>query len=457
MPTQKSSPSSSSLKLKRENVPSGRSFRGLTSRLSSGKFSKREALTAAAGLVVIAAVVIVFVSAAGLRKRINLSFQGTAGNVIRNSDGSLAFNSTTPGTPNTATGKFYIVGKQIVDPDGNVFRPMGANVALRQAPYLENNYIFNYFGTANDKSEQVKAWGWNTIRPNINCASTSNPSTTETLAGLDQLVNEYTAKKMVVMVTCRVVVGEDHPYTNGEIQASLPMIKTIAQKYKNNPYVWMNPFNEPTANQSGWINLNTKLYNDVRAAAPDMIYSPDLAGLGNQIETLVDGNLAADFGAGKCNILYDWHAYGFINGNYATEAQLQQYMIRLSEKKIAMIVGEFGDPLLQNGEPFMVRVDPKTDGIAGSPTQNRIAANAVLKYAAQLGYGMTWWIATGDQNNKITYSLTKDMTSPWTVTQANAATKLAPAGKLFWDVSHQSHNLGKFTGNIRDSGCASAQ
>jgi hypothetical protein len=126
MPTQKSSPSSSSPKLKRENVPSGRSFRGLTSRISSGKFSKREALTAAAGLVVIAAVVIVFVSAAGLRKRINLSFQGTAGNVIRNSDGSLAFNSTTPGTPNTATGKFYIVGKQIVDPDGNVFRPMGA-------------------------------------------------------------------------------------------------------------------------------------------------------------------------------------------------------------------------------------------------------------------------------------------------------------------------------------------
>ena len=30
------------------------------------------------------------------------------------------------------TGRFTIVGRQIVDPDGNVFVPMGANVAVRQ-------------------------------------------------------------------------------------------------------------------------------------------------------------------------------------------------------------------------------------------------------------------------------------------------------------------------------------
>ncbi len=456
MPTQKSSPSSSSLKLKRENVPSGRSFRGLTSRLSSGKFSKREALTAAAGLVVIAAVVIVFVSAAGLRKRINLSFQGTTGNVTRNSDGSLAFSGTTPGTPNTATGKFYVVGKQIVDPEGNVFLPMGANVGMRQSPQLERNYIFNYFGTANDKSEQVKAWGWNTIRPNINCNPGSNPSFADTMAGLDQLVNEYTPKKIVVMVTCRVDVSHDHPYNDGEIQASLPMVKAIAAKYKDYPYVWMNPYNEPIVNQSVWTPLNQSLYNDVRALAPNMMYVADLAGSGNQIETLVDGNLATTFGTGKCNVLYDWHAYGFING-FANDATHKDYITRLAAKNIAMIVGEFGDPLLQDGSPFIKRTNPGGDGIAGDPVQNRIAANAVIKYAPPAGYGLVWWIATGDRNDQITYSLTKDMTSPWTVTEANAATKLAPAGKAFWDASHQNHNLGKFTGNIRDSGCASAQ
>lgn len=367
--------------------------------------------------------------------------------------GGQAVRFAAPGS--TAPGKFYIVGKQIVDPDGNIFLPMGANVGMRQAPYLENNYLFNYFGTANDKSEAVKAWGWNTIRPNINCAPTSSPSAAETLAGLDQLVNEYTAKKLVVMVTCRVTVGVDYAYNSSQIQASLPMIKTIADRYKDNPYVWMNPFNEPTVNQSAWSALNQSLYNDVRARAPDMMYVADLAGLGNQIEALADTNMAADFGAGKCNVLYDWHAYGFING-YGNDATHQQYINKLVSKNLPMVVGEFGDPLKDDGSPLRA-TDPTVPGVAGNPDQNRIGANAVMSYGPSNGYGLIWWIATGDSNQGIVYSLTKDKSSPWTVTSANAATKLSPAGKRFWDLSHQNHNLGRFTGSLASSGCASAQ
>ncbi|RTK95343.1 hypothetical protein EKI60_00085 [Candidatus Saccharibacteria bacterium] len=358
-------------------------------------------------------------------------------------------------TPAPATGKFYVVGKHIVDPDGNIFLPMGANVGMRQAPYLENNYLFNYFGTANDKSEQVRAWGWNTIRPNINCAPSGSPSAAETLAGLDQLVAEYTAKKLVVMITCRVTVGTDYAYSSSTVQASLPMIKTIAQKYKNNPYVWMNTFNEPIVNQPAWTSLNQSLYNDVRALAPDMIFVADLAGLGNQIETIADGNLATTFGAGKCNVIYDWHAYGFING-YGTDATHQQYINRVASKNIALVVGEFGDPIKDDGSPLRA-TDPTVPGVAGNPDQNRIGANAVMSYGPAAGYGLIWWIATGDSNQGIVYSLTKDKSSPWTVTTGNAATKLAPAGKRFWDLSRQSHNLGRFNGNIADSGCASAQ
>lgn len=351
------------------------------------------------------------------------------------------------------TGKFYIVGKNIVDPDGNIFLPMGANVGMRQAP----DPIFSYFGNANGKSAQVQAWGWNTIRPNIICSPRGGSANyAETLAGLDELVNEYTAKKMVVMVTCRVDVWYDHPYDEAQIQASLPMIKDIAQKYRDNPYVWMNTYNEPVINQNVWTGLNQSLYNDVRALAPDMIFVTDLAGSGNQIENLVDGNLATTFGNGKCNVLYDWHAYGFIGG-FADDAKHKDYIDRLAAKNIAMVIGEFGDPLLQNGQPFITRVDPDHDGIAGNPVQNRIAANAVIKYAPPAGYGLIWWIATGDRNDQITYSLTKDMTSPWTVNSTNLATKLAPAGKAFWDTTHPARTVTRFTGNLSASGCASAQ
>ncbi len=360
--------------------------------------------------------------------------------------------------PSNTKKRFYIVGKDIVDPDGNIFLPMGANVGMRQAPNLEYNFLFNYFGTANGKSDQVKAWGWNIVRPNIACTQVpGGPTTQQTLDGLQDLIQEYAAKKIVVMVTCRVDVWYDHPYNEAQIQASLPMIKTIAELYKDEPYLWMNPFNEPVINQSVWTGLNQSLYNDVRAVAPDMMFVADLAGSGNQIENLVDGNLATTFGSGKCNVLYDWHAYGFINGSFANDATHQSYINRLAGKNIAMVIGEFGDPLLQDGSPFMVRVDPDHDGIAGNPVQNRIAANAVIKYAPPAGYGLIWWIATGDRNDQITYSLTRDMTSPWTVTSANASTKLAPAGKAFWDTTHPARTVTRFTGNLAASGCASAQ
>lgn len=355
----------------------------------------------------------------------------------------------------TGSGRFYVVGKNIIDPDGNIFLPMGANVGMRQAPYLENNYLFNYFGTANGKSEQVRAWGWNTIRPNINCAPTSSPSYAETMAGLDQLVEEYAAKKIVVMVTCRVTVGTDYAYNSSQVQASLPMIKEIAQKYKYEPYVWMNTFNEPIVNQSAWTSLNQSLYNEVRAHAPDMMFIADLAGLGNQIETIAYDNLASTFGAGKCNVVYDWHAYGFING-YGTDATHQQYINRITELNIPMVVGEFGDPLKDDGSPLHA-TDPTVPGVAGNPDQNRIGANAVMSYGPSAGYGLIWWIATGDSNAGIVYSLTKDKTSPWTVTTANAATKLSPAGKRFWDLTHPARPIAKFTGNLAASGCASAQ
>jgi hypothetical protein len=177
--------------------------------------------------------------------------------------------------------------------------------------------------------------------------------------------------------------------------------------------------------------------------------------LGNQIETLADGNLATTFGAGKCNVLYDWHAYGFING-YGNDATHQQYINRVASKNIALVVGEFGDPLKADGSPLMAS-DPTVPGVAGNPEQNRIGANAVLSYGPSNGYGLIWWIATGDSNQGIVYSLTKDKSSPWTVTTGNAASKLAPAGKRFWDLTHPLPAVNRFTGSVASSGCASAQ
>ena len=59
-------------------------------------------------------------------------------------------------TPTAATGKFYIVGKDIIDPNGNVFYPIGANVAVK---FTEYPYVFEGGnGGVNTHLESVKAW-----------------------------------------------------------------------------------------------------------------------------------------------------------------------------------------------------------------------------------------------------------------------------------------------------------
>ena len=64
--------------------------------------------------------------------------------------------SGTSGEPVGATGRFTIVGRDIVDPDGNRFYPVGANVSVRQGPY-EHGYTFNWNGTATGHAEDAKA------------------------------------------------------------------------------------------------------------------------------------------------------------------------------------------------------------------------------------------------------------------------------------------------------------
>lgn len=376
-----------------------------------------------------------------------------------NSNGNILFNGDpAPNTPtnNTASGKFYIVGNQIIDPDGNIFYPVGANVAVRQASWAETGFVFNYFGTATGKSTEVQKWGWNTLRVTMVC-NASNPSNADTLNGIDALVKEYTAKKIVLMFECHDATMKNLAYSNSTVQNIMNLFDQITDRYKDNPYVWLNPFNEPFASTdvSTWSSFQTSVYNRLRQKASHNIIIADLGGGGNNIDHLVDNNMHATFGAGKCNIMYGWHSYGFIHG-FADDAKHKKYIETLNQRKIPVIIGELGDPLRNDGQP-LTSSDPPVAGVAGNPDQNRIGARALINYGPANNIGLLWWHATGDTNSSTTYSLTKDKTSPWTVNANNASSKLAVTGKLFWDVSQKTKSKIKFTGNLADSGCASAR
>ena len=101
------------------------------------------------------------------------------------------------GVPVGPTGRFTIVGRDIVDPAGNRFYPIGANVSVRQGPY-ENGYTFNWNGTATGHAADAKAWGWNIVRANLICVPPPSPTVAQLNAGIDSFIDEYTAQGIVV-------------------------------------------------------------------------------------------------------------------------------------------------------------------------------------------------------------------------------------------------------------------
>ncbi|OJT23131.1 hypothetical protein BO221_19850 [Archangium sp. Cb G35] len=105
----------------------------------------------------------------------------------------------TSATVANLTGRFYIAGKDIVDPSGNKFYPVGANL---------DGWDFFQRDTENHAAAAAN-WGWNIIR--INGAQLAHPewNTKGLVSGdlskpnfdkIDRIVQAYTSRKIVVMI-----------------------------------------------------------------------------------------------------------------------------------------------------------------------------------------------------------------------------------------------------------------
>ncbi|MEZ5320875.1 MAG: cellulase family glycosylhydrolase [Microthrixaceae bacterium] len=336
------------------------------------------------------------------------------------------------------TGRFEIVGRRIYDPDGRRFYPIGANVAVRQGRY-EHGYTFNWNGTATGRSADVAAWGWNTVRANLVCLPPGDPSTADLDAGIDDLIDEYTARRIVVMVECHDLTGRNPRLDDSSTQRVLGFWDRLATRWRNNPYVWFNPFNEPVSHggaaaNDAWLALQRGALTRIRAIAPDNVFVADLPRYGQGVEALTGADSVTRLGAGRHNVLYSWHAYGAVgvggafgryedNANEAASRADHEAVLRYAyDHDIPLVIGEFGDPLTLG------------EGSAGPPIWNRIGARAVMDLAPRYEVGLLWWHATGDSNNSLTYSLMADRhRAPWSA--AGDGNGLSDGGRRFWNVS----------------------
>lgn len=406
------------------------------------------------GLMAIIGVILLVVTRAAvpfanieLEKGSNITAQILSGN---GSSGNqyVKFANRSSNDGNAATGKFYIVGNQIVSPEGKVFVPNGVNGAISYG------YVFNYRGSLNGKSNEVKAWGWNIVRPTLQCRSANGAGDINAMnASLDALIDEYTAKKIVVMPEC-------HDYTGSvgltDVSALYPFLDRLVTKYADNPYVWVNLLNEPYQSSSAtdvnqWLGVNSAIYDRVRSKSADKIVVADIVGYGQAAELLRDPNGMRKLGNGRCNVMYSWHNYGSVGWawsatpgvgsfNPAPQESLFNY---LRDNKIPVMLGEVGAPI------------SKEESTTGSGERDYGGANASMDFAPSRGIGILWWHATGDSGDRLRYSLMTDRSAPWSALPNG--TGLTDIGKKFWNISRANHSQADFKGNLAESGCTSVK
>ena len=141
-------------------------------------------------------------------------------------------------TPTIAGGEFQVSGPDIIGPDGRAFIPVGTNM---NGP----NSFFDV-ATQGKAAGLQQQWGFNTIRL-VTCLPSGCQGQNQTANNdLDGIVAEYTSQHLVVMIEYHQL-GPGEAATAEQIRDAVGFWTDIANRFKDNPYVWFNLFNEPDA------------------------------------------------------------------------------------------------------------------------------------------------------------------------------------------------------------------
>lgn len=164
-----------------------------------------------------------------------------------------------------AAGNFTTNNGHIYDPDGKEFVPIGDN---EFGPLASGNMDFASSANANI---YANVWKFNAIRVGVcatsqSCYGQSNgsPVQNSTLTMIDQVVNEYTSRKVVVILASFEFNGCSG-FSDQWLYKVHAFNQVLADRYKSNPYVWINILNEPDpVSESQWTNLTETGIQTVR-------------------------------------------------------------------------------------------------------------------------------------------------------------------------------------------------
>jgi hypothetical protein len=271
--------------------------------------------------------------------------------------------TVTPAPAASATTGFRVVGTTILDSTGVPFVPIGANVGT------VGNY--DWKGIADGHSDSALEWGWNTVRLNVAFAPLYAP-TASTLAHVQSVIDEYTAKGIVVIVASHDTLDSG---TQAIVRSSLA---TLAAQNRANSRVWFNGNNEPDVSGTAWVDLQRSYVALIRSQGNPNIVVADAVKDANDGSWDPSPHLDDPSGpprvlAGNSNVVFATHNYG----GHESVAGMTQYVNAVRANGAAVIVGEYG---------YLPR--PNEDA------RHKSSALANMAVYQSMGVGILVWHAT---------------------------------------------------------------
>jgi Cellulase (glycosyl hydrolase family 5) len=237
---------------------------------------------------------------------------------------------------------FHVQGNRIIGPDGRPFTVKGATTGYGafDKPCPEGNV--NSTHTTQDM-DAMKALGMNTVRLFVEGKQSRTMS--NYLAKIDQFVQAAAQRRLVIELT--------DSYTD-DFNWVDTLNRQLATKYRNNPNVWIEPYNEPHGGDQSWADWRkeeTRWVQTIRNAGfanPVVINTPDWS---NDISQIPQYHLADD------NIIYAWHRYAG-GHTFDQSKEDQAWASATLSSKFAIIGDEVG---AYNGDPATVNLQWNRD------------------------------------------------------------------------------------------------
>lgn len=313
---------------------------------------------------------------------------------------------------------FQVKGTKIIDPGGQELYIKGVNI---NGP----GWVFPR-DTLQDVDLIIDTWQFNAVRL---CTAMGWEFAKNNNTDIDSIIKAFTSRNIVVMIEVHDYTGTYPPeegYRSGDDVYVYPMTVLkqwwidVANRFKDNPYVWLNIMNEPgpddsKASAETWYKVHEEMIDAIRKTGAENIIVLDEHGWGQgsgyrggkEFYASAIIRMGPSLNKKYENLLYSLHVY---DSWYDGQKDFERYFTDAKDLGLCVILGEFG--------------------VASGNISQHNAVRAMYNASIPFGIGRMYW-AWDDRGLPLTYS---ESGCGWDIEEQNGKmpSNLTWVGSLVW-------------------------